>query len=69
MERASCVIASRPLQFRFLLATIYLASRYGVTMAVIALADAARKIELSYRQAKVAEKREETKQVEPVTIQ
>ena len=33
------------------------------------LADAARKIELSYRQAKVTDSEQETKQDEPVTIQ
>ena len=33
------------------------------------LADAAKKLELSYRQAKVAETQQETQQAEPVTFQ
>ena len=42
--------------------------RYNIT-SERDLADAARKIELSQRQAKVAETQQETQQVEPVTIQ
>jgi integrase len=42
--------------------------RYNIT-SERDLADAARKIELSYRQAKVAENAQETQQAEPVTIQ
>ena len=42
--------------------------RYNIT-SERDLADAARKIELSQRQAKVAETQEETQQVEPATIQ
>jgi hypothetical protein len=42
--------------------------RYNIT-SERDLADAARKIEISQRQAKVAETLKETVQVEPVTIQ
>jgi len=42
--------------------------RYNIT-SERDLADAARKIELSYRQAKVTDSEQETKQDEPVTIQ
>ncbi len=42
--------------------------RYNIT-SERDLADAARKIELSYRQAKVAEAQQETQNAEPVTIQ
>jgi hypothetical protein len=42
--------------------------RYNIT-SERGLADAARKIEISQRQAKVAERREEPQQAEPATIQ
>ena len=42
--------------------------RYNIT-SERDLADAARKIELSYRQAKVADSQQETQQTDPVTIQ
>lgn len=42
--------------------------RYNIT-SERDLADATRKIELSYRQAKVADSQQETQQAEPVTIQ
>jgi hypothetical protein len=42
--------------------------RYNIT-SERDLADAARKIELSQRQAKVAEAQQETQQAEPVSIQ